>query len=334
MPAEETFKALVVEEGGGQRRVELRDWRVSDLPPGEVLVRVHYSTLNYKDGLAVTGKGKILRSSPMAPGIDFAGTVVESASPDYKPGDQVVLTGWGVGERHWGGFSQMNRVKAEWLVPLPPGMSLQQSMAIGTAGFTAVLCVQAIERHSIRPIEREIVVTGAAGGVGSVAVALLARAGYKVVASTGRPAEAGYLRELGAIDVIDRAVFTDPGRPLESERWAAAVDNVGGPTLGGIFRSIASHGVVAACGNAGGTEFTTSVFPFILRGVCLIGVHSVLVPLDERLVAWARLARDLPGALIDQMTEVIPLSAVPEYSELITNGQIRGRVVVDVDRLE
>jgi acrylyl-CoA reductase (NADPH) len=327
----ETFRALVVEESGGARSVGLRDVRVDELPAGEVLVRVAYSTLNYKDGLAVTGKGKILRVNPMAPGIDFAGTVVESASPDYKPGDEVVVTGWGVGERHWGGFSQMNRVKAEWLVPLPKGLSLRQAMAIGTAGFTAMLCVIAMERHGLRNDGREVVVTGAAGGVGSVGVALLARAGYNVVASTGRPEEADYLKGLGAAGVIDRSVFTSPGKPLEGERWAGALDTVGGPTLGGIFRTVAYHGVVAACGNAGGVEFTASVFPFILRGVKLIGVESVLVPPAERLAAWERIARDLPGELIDRMTEVIPLDAVPAYSETITGGRVRGRVVVDVN---
>jgi acrylyl-CoA reductase (NADPH) len=329
--SDESFRALVVEESGGNRRVELRDLPVETLPPGEVLVRVAYSTLNYKDGLAVTGKGKVLRSSPLAPGIDFAGTVVESAAPQFRPGDAVVLTGWGVGERHWGGFSQLNRVKAEWLVPLPAGLSLRQAMAIGTAGFTAMLCVIAMERHGLRPGEREVVVTGAAGGVGSVGVALLAQAGYRVVASTGRPEEAAYLTGLGAESVLDRAVFTAPGRPLETERWAGALDTVGGATLGGLFRSMAYHGVVAACGNAGGAEFTASVFPFILRGVKLVGVESVLVPPDERRVAWERLARDLPGELIDRMTEVIPLAAVPAYSERITGAQIRGRIVVDVN---
>lgn len=329
--SEETFRALVVEESAGERQVALRDLPIEALPPGEVLVRVAYSTLNYKDGLAVTGKGKVLRSSPLAPGIDFAGTVVESASPDYRPGDQVVLTGWGVGERHWGGFSQLNRVPAAWLVPLPAGLTLRQAMAIGTAGFTAMLCVQALERHGLVPTEREVLVTGAAGGVGSVAVALLARAGYRVTAATGRPAEAAYLRELGAGEVIERSVLTTPGRPLESERWAGAVDTVGGATLAGIFRAVAYHGVVAACGNAGGAEFTTSVFPFILRGVKLIGVESVMVPPDERRAAWERIARDLPTALIDRMTEEIPLAAVPAYSERITSGQVRGRVVVDVN---
>ncbi len=329
--SDETFRALVVDESGGSRRVEVRDVPVSDLPPGEVLVRVAYSTLNFKDGLAVTGKGKILRSTPMAPGIDFAGTVVESASPQFKPGDQVVLTGWGVGERHWGGYSQLNRVKADWLVPLPEGMSLRQAMAIGTAGFTAMLCVQALERHGVKPGGREVLVTGAAGGVGSVAVALLARAGYQVVAATGRLQEEEYLKSLGADSVIDRAVLTAPGRPLETERWAGAVDTVGGAVLGGIFRSVAYYGVVAACGNAGGAEFTTSVFPFILRGVQLIGVESVMVPPEQRREAWARIARDLPGELIDRLTEVIPMAAVPEYSETITRGQVRGRIVVDVN---
>ncbi len=329
--SDETFRALVVDESGGSRRVEVRDVPVSDLPPGEVLVRVAYSTLNFKDGLAVTGKGKILRSTPMAPGIDFAGTVVESASPQFKPGDQVVLTGWGVGERHWGGYSQFNRVKADWLVPLPEGMSLRQAMAIGTAGFTAMLCVQALERHGVKPGGREVLVTGAAGGVGSVAVALLARAGYQVVAATGRLQEEEYLKSLGAAAVIDRAVLTAPGRPLETERWAGAVDTVGGAVLGGIFRSVAYYGVVAACGNAGGAEFTTSVFPFILRGVQLVGVESVMVPPEQRREAWARIARDLPGELIDRLTEVIPMSAVPEYSETITRGQVRGRIVVDVN---
>lgn len=330
MPSDR-FKALVVEERDGQRMVEVRELGRDALPPGEVLVQVAYSTLNYKDGLAVTGKGKVLRLNPMAPGIDFSGTVIESASPDVRPGDQVVLTGWGVGERHWGGFSQLNRVKAEWLVPLPAGMSLQQSMTIGTAGFTAMLCVMALERFGLRPGGREVLVTGAAGGVGSVAVALLARAGYKVVAATGRPHEAEYLKELGASEIIDRGLLTAPGRPLEGERWGGAVDTVGGATLGGIFRSMAYHSAVAACGNAGGAEFTSSVFPFILRGVALLGVESVLVPTADRREAWERLARDLPEGLLDRMTEVIRLDQVIAYSETITGGQVRGRVVVDVN---
>lgn len=329
--AKETFRALVVHERPEGREVAIQELPLTMLPAGEVLVRIAYSTLNYKDGLAVTGKGKVLRQNPMAPGIDFAGTVVESASPRFKPGDDVVLTGWGVGERHWGGFSQLNRVPAEWLVPLPKGLTLRQAMAIGTAGFTAMLCVLALERFGMRPGEREVVVTGAAGGVGSVAVALLARAGYKVVAATGRAHEADYLRALGASDVIDRSVFTNPGRPLESERWGGAIDTVGGATLGGLFRSMAYHSAVAACGNAGGVEFTTSVFPFILRGVALLGVESVVVPPDEREAAWERIARDLPGELIDRTITTITLNEVVAHSEAITNGQVRGRVVVDVN---
>ncbi|MEI7771340.1 MAG: MDR family oxidoreductase [Chloroflexales bacterium] len=328
---DQTFRALVVEDAAGSRSVQIRDVPMADLPAGEVLVRVAYSTLNYKDGLAVTGKGKILRGSPMVPGIDFAGTVVESASPDYIPGDEVVLTGWGVGERYWGGFSQMARVKAGWLVPLPAGLTLRQSMSVGTAGLTAVLAVLALGRHGLRPGGREVVVTGAAGGVGSVAVALLAAAGHNVVASTGRPQESDYLKALGASEIIDRSVFAAAGKPLEGERWAGAVDTVGGATLAGVVRSLAYGGAVAVCGNAGGVELSTTVFPFILRGAALLGVESVNVPFAERRAAWERIARELPLALIDRMTEVIALDALPAYSEAITNGQVRGRIVVDVN---
>ncbi|NJM05504.1 oxidoreductase [Candidatus Gracilibacteria bacterium] len=327
----QTFSALVVEQDDGGQDVRIRELSSDILPTDEVLVQVAYSSLNYKDGLAVTGKGKILRQPFMAPGIDFAGTVIESASPQYKAGDRVVLTGWGVGEKHWGGFSQLNRVPAAWLVPLPEGLDLRQSMAIGTAGFTAALCVLALEAQGLQPSEREVVVTGAAGGVGSVAVALLARAGYRVIASTGRLHEAGYLRELGAHEIVDRALFTQPGRPLERERWAGAVDTVGGATLAGLLRSMAYHSAVAACGNAGGAEFTASVFPFILRGVRLVGVESVLVEAALRHAAWERLARELSLSAIEKMTEVIALAAVPSYAEQITEGQIRGRIVVDVN---
>lgn len=329
--SEQSFRALVVEEHSDGRRVELRDLQLSDLPPGEVLVRVAYSTLNYKDGLAVTGKGKVLRSSPMVPGIDFAGTVVESAAPAYQPGQTVIVTGWGVGERYWGGFSQMARVAAGWLVPLPVELGLQQAMAVGTAGLTAALAVQALERHGLRPTERELMVTGAAGGVGSVAVALLAQAGYCVVASTGRTHEADYLKALGASEIVERASLTGPGRPLESERWGGAIDTVGGATLAGLLRSMAYHSAVAVCGNAGGAEFAATVFPFILRGVALLGVESVLVPFAERQAAWQRIARDLPLATLDRMSEVVPLSEVPQHSEQITNGEVRGRLVVDVN---
>lgn len=329
--SEDTFKALVVDQRDDERRVEIREFRRDDLPAGEVLVRVAYSTVNFKDGLAITGKGKVLRNNPMTPGIDFAGTVVESASSQFKPGDEVILTGWGVGERYWGGFSQFNRLKAEWLVPLPAGLSLKQSMSVGTAGFTAMLAVMALEEQGVQPGGREVAVTGAAGGVGSVAVALLARAGYTVVASTGRPQEADYLKQIGAAEIIDRAVFTAPGRPLETERWGGAIDTVGGPTLAGLLRSMAYNGAVAACGNAGGVEFTTSVFPFILRGVRLVGVESVMVEPVRRRAAWERIARDLPVDLIESMTQVIGLNDVVAASAEITEGRVRGRTVVDVN---
>lgn len=324
-----SFKALVVESGDPYTAL-LRDVSLDELPPGEVLVRVAYSSLNYKDGLAVTGAGKVIRSFPLAPGIDFAGTVVESASPDFRPGDEVVLTGWGVGERHWGGLSQMARVKAEWLVPKPEGLSLHQTMGIGTAGFTAMLCVMALEEHGVGPGGREVLVTGAAGGVGSIAVAVLAKLGYRVVAATGRPQERPYLESLGAAEVLERGVLTAPAKPLESERFAGAVDTVGGAVLAGVLPRIAYGGSVAACGNAGGAKLETTVFPFILRGVNLLGVESVMCPRERRLRAWERLARDLPLNLLDASVQTVDLAAVPELAQQILAGQVRGRIVVDL----
>src|SRR5581483_7180949 len=276
MPTD-TFKALVVDQRDGQISAAIQELGLEALPAGDVLVDVAYSSLNYKDGLAITGRGKIIRQFPMAPGIDFAGTVAESQHPAYQPGDQVVLTGWGVGERHWGGMSQKARVKGDWLVPLPEGLTLEQSMAIGTAGFTAMLCVMALEAQGIVP-GRELAVTGAAGGVGSVAVALLARQGHAVVASTGRAAERDYLAALGAREVIGR--LPAEGKPLESERWGGAIDTVGGATLAAVLRALAYGGSVAACGNAGGVELNTTVFPFILRGVSLLGIESVMCPAE------------------------------------------------------
>jgi acrylyl-CoA reductase (NADPH) len=322
-----TFKALVLDQRDGQLSAAIQDVATESLPAGDVLVDVAYSSLNYKDGLAITGRGKIIRQFPMAPGIDFAGTVLESQHPAYQPGDQVVLTGWGVGERHWGGMSQRARVKGDWLVPLPDGLTLEQSMAIGTAGFTAMLCVMAIEAYGIVP-GRELLVTGASGGVGSVAVALLAQAGHAVVASTGRAAEAGYLSALGAREVIGR--LPAEGKPLESERWGGAVDTVGGATLAAVLRTLAYNAGVAACGNAGGVELNTTVFPFILRGVGLLGVESVMCPADRRRAAWARLARDLPADKLASMTQVVPLGEVPALSQSIVAGAVRGRVVIDV----
>jgi acrylyl-CoA reductase (NADPH) len=325
----DTFTALVLEQRDGATHSEVRQLPASALPEGDVLVRVAYSDLNYKDGLAITGRGRVVRSFPMVPGIDLAGTVVESASAAHKPGDQVVLTGWGIGETHWGGHAQLARVRADWLVPLPAGMTLEQSMGIGTAGFTAMLCVMALEEHGLRPGGRQVLVTGASGGVGSVAVAILARLGYEVVASTGKQDEHDYLQALGAKEVIGR--LAPSGKPLESERWAGAVDTVGGTTLAALIPGLAFGASVAACGNAGGAELHTSVFPFILRGANLLGVLSVYVPLDRRRQAWERLARDLPADALDRMIQVAPLADVPALSQAICEGKIRGRVVVDVN---
>ncbi|MER3553786.1 MAG: oxidoreductase [Meiothermus sp.] len=323
-----TFKALVV-ESGDPYTAKIRQASTDELPPGDVLVEVTHSSLNYKDGLAITGAGKVIRSFPMAPGIDLAGTVKDSSSPEYQPGDAVLLTGWGTGETHWGGLSQVARVKSEWLVPLPEGLSLQQAMGIGTAGFTAMLSVMALEEHGVGK-EREVLVTGAVGGVGSVAVALLAKLGYTVVASTGRAEETGYLRSLGVGEILDRSVLTAPAKPLESERFGGAVDTVGGATLAGVLPRVTRGGSVAACGNAGGAKLETTVFPFILRGVNLLGIDSNFCPKPRRMEAWARLARDLPLELLDSMIQTVRLEDVPQLAQDILKGQVRGRVVVDL----
>jgi len=325
----DTFKALVLDQQDGATRSAIRQLAAGALPEGEVLVRVAYSDLNFKDGLAITGRGKVVRSFPMVPGIDLAGTVEESNAPAYKPGDQVVLTGWGVGEVHWGGHAQLARVKAGWLVPLPQGMTLKHAMGIGTAGFTAILCVMALEEHGLRPGGRPVLVTGATGGVGSIAVAVLAKLGYEVVASTGKADQHDYLASLGAREVIGR--LGSSSRPLESERWAGAVDTVGGAALAALIPALAYNSSVAACGNAGGAELHTTVFPFILRGVNLLGVLSVNVPFERRLVAWRRLARDLPIEALDRMIQVASLEELPALSQAICDGQVRGRVVVDVN---
>lgn len=323
-----TFKALVV-ESGEPYQVNLRRASETELPAGEVLVEVHYSSLNYKDGLAVTGKGKIIRQFPMVPGIDFAGVVAESSSPEYQPGDQVVLTGWGVGERYWGGYAQYARVKADWLIPLPRGLTLLHAMGIGTAGFTAMLSVMALEAHRTSK-EKDVAVTGAAGGVGSIAVALLSRLGYRVVASTGRVEEKQYLESLGAAEIVGRELFSAVSRPMESERFGGAVDTVGGATLAGVLARMAYGGAVAACGLAGGSELHTTVFPFILRGVNLLGIDSVSCPKPVRLKAWERLAQVLPAYLLEKAITVAPLEKVPELSASILEGKVRGRVVVDL----
>lgn len=325
-----SIKALVLDNTDGKLHASVKEISKSDFPEGEVDVRILYSSLNYKDGLAITGKGKIVRSFPFVPGIDFVGVVEESRSPCYKSGDKVILTGWGVGERHWGGFAQFARVKADWLVPLPESLSPEHAMSLGTAGLTAILSVLALEKQGVKPDGREVVVTGAAGGVGSMAVAILARRGFKVVASTGRVETHVYLKSLGASDVIDRQLLASPGKPLESERWAGAVDTVGGATLAGVLRSMAYGGSVAACGLAGGNELSTTVFPFILRGVNLLGIDSVYVPLEKREEAW-KLAAELLAEIYQQVTRIVPLQELLTLSEEIIAGQVRGRVVVDVN---
>jgi acrylyl-CoA reductase (NADPH) len=322
------IRALVTDGDGPATIRELED---SDLPDGDVTVDVAYSSLNYKDGLAVTGTVKIARRVPMVCGIDLAGTVSASSAPEWHEGDEVVLTGWGLAETHPGGYTERQRVQGEWLVARPPGLTLAQTMAIGTAGLTAMLCILALEDHGLTPAAGEVVVTGAAGGVGSVAVTLLARLGYAVTATTGRPETHDYLRSLGATGFVGREELAAPsGRPLEKERWAAGVDTVGSTTLAALLRQTRYGGAVAACGNAGGNDLPATVLPFILRGVNLLGVDSVQCPRERRQAAWARLAADLPTELLDSMTSVAALADVPALAGAILAGQTRGRVVVDV----
>ena len=325
------FNAIVIEKDEAGYRASLKAVDEASLPEGEVTVRVEYSTVNYKDGLAITGKSPVVRKFPLNAGIDFAGTVETSADARFKQGDRVVLNGWGVGETHSGGLAQKARVKADWLVPLPAGLTTRQAMAIGTAGYTAMLCVLAIERHGIKPESGDILVTGANGGVGSVAIALLAKLGYRVVASTGRPEQADYLRSLGAAEVIHRDELSAPGRPLGKERWAGVVDSVGSHTLANACAATRYGGAVAACGLAQGLDFPASVMPFILRGITLYGIDSVMAPQAKRLAAWQRLAQDLDLAKLAEITAEIPLAAALKAGVDILAGHIRGRVVVDVN---
>jgi acrylyl-CoA reductase (NADPH) len=326
------FKGILIEKDEAGYRAAVKDIDDSQLPEGDVTVRVDYSSLNYKDGLAITGKGPVVRKFPMVPGIDIAGTIEASDNPAYKAGDRVVLNGWGVGETHWGGLAQKARLKGDWLVPLPAAFSARQAVAIGTAGYTAMLCVLALERHGVKPGDGEIVVTGAAGGVGSVAIAVLNKLGYTVVAVSGRPEESDYLKQLGAAEIMDRSAFSAPGKPLGKERWAGAVDVVGSHTLANICAMTRYRGVVTACGLAGGMDFPSSVAPFILRGVTLVGVDSVMCPRPERLVAWERLGRDLDVSKLDLITHEVGLAEVIPTAALLMDGKVRGRVVVDVNR--
>lgn len=300
-----------------------------DLPEGDVTVDVAWSSLNYKDGLAVTGKGRIMRSFPMVAGIDLAGVVASSDSPQWERGDEVVLTGWGLSEVHPGGFTQRQRVRSEWLTPKPPGLTLQQTMAVGTAGLTAMLCVLALEGAGVQPGDGEVVVTGAAGGVGSIAVAVLANLGHAVTASTGRADAGDYLRNLGASGLIDRSELATPGRPLDRERWAGGIDTVGSQTLATMLAQTRYRGAVVACGLAGGNDLPATVLPFILRAVSLLGIDSVMCPRALREQAWRRLGSDLPIERLEEMTTVEPMSKVPELAETILAGHTRGRVVID-----
>lgn len=329
------FDAVVIEEtADGKARAVVKPLTLADLPPHGVLVRVDHSTLNYKDGLALSGnRNKVARKLPMVAGIDLAGEVVESSSPQWQPGDRVVVNGWGLSETQWGGYSRYQRVKPEWLLKLPPEFSSEQAMAIGTAGYTAALCVDALERWGrIRAGEGEVLVTGAAGGVGSVATALLARRGYAVTASTGRPDTHDYLRSLGAAAFVDRETLQGKGAPLQKERWSGAVDSVGSTTLVNVLAQTVYGGAVAACGLAGGMDLPGTVLPHILRSVALLGVDSVMAPRAARESAWARLARDLDPALLASMTRVEPMSRLPELAPEILAGKVRGRLVIDVTR--
>jgi acrylyl-CoA reductase (NADPH) len=326
------FKALVVDTNGGTVSASLQTIDEASLPAGNVRVAVEYSTVNYKDGLVVTGQGGLVKKYPHVPGIDFAGTVIDSAHPSHRPGDKVVLTGWRVGEIQWGGYSQKASVNGDWLVPLPAGLTTRQAMAIGTAGLTAMLAVIALEERGLAPSAGEVLITGAAGGVGSVAVAILAKLGFQVVASSGRPQAREYLERLGAASVIDRAPFADVAtRPLEGERWAGCIDSVGGNTLARVLAQTRYGRSVAAVGLAGGNKLDHTVIPFILRGVNLLGIDSVMCPIPRRLQAWDRLGKDLPLDMLDAITEFAPLADIPRLAAQILRGQIRGRVVIDVN---
>ncbi len=326
------FRAILVEKSDSGQSVRVAELDESALPPGDVLVRVERSTVNYKDALAITGKAPVLRKFPMVPGIDGAGEVVESSHASFRPGEKVLVNGFGVGEAHFGCLAGMARLDGNWLLAIPSAFTPAQAMAIGTAGYTAMLCVMALERHGVTPGKGDVLVTGAAGGVGSVAVALLSKLGYRVVASTGRATEAPYLTGLGAAEVIDRATLSAPGKPLQKERWAGVVDSVGSHTLANACASTRYGGAVAACGLAAGMDFPATVAPFILRGVTLAGVDSVMAPMALRREAWQRLARDLePGRLAAMTREIALAEAIPLASDLLA-GKVRGRVVVDVTR--
>ena len=325
-----TFKAIVIEKTETASRAGLADFDERNLMDGDVTVRVEWSTLNYKDGLAVTGKAPVVRRFPMIPGIDLAGTVETSTHPEWKAGDQVILNGWGLGETHLGAYGEKARVKGNWLVPLPAGMGARDAMAIGTAGYTAMLAVMELERHGVTPMSGPVVVTGAAGGVGSVAVAILCHRGFQVTASTGRPQEADYLKGLGATEIIERKELAGPAKPLGKERWAGGIDTVGSTTLANVLSMTRYRGAVAACGLAGGMDLPSSVAPFILRNVSLLGIDSVMRPIADRRTAWKRLESDLDRGKLATMTSEIGLAEVIEAARNIVEGRVRGRIVVKI----
>jgi acrylyl-CoA reductase (NADPH) len=325
-----TFRAIQISKTETGQKVDFVNLAESDLMDGDVTVAISHSSVNYKDGLALTGKAPIIRKFPLIPGVDFAGTVTQSTHKSWKKGDLVVLNGWGVGEQHHGGFAEMARVNGDWLVAVPAGWTSADAMAVGVAGFTAMLCVMALEEQGLKPGDGEVLVTGAAGGVGTVSIALLAKLGYKVAASTGRVREADFLTKLGAITIIDRNEFNGPVKPLAKARWAGAIDSVGSTTLANVISQMNNEAAVAACGLAQGMDLPTNVAPFILRGVRLIGINSVTTPLARRQQAWARLARDLDLKELASLTTHVKLDDVPRIAEEIVKGQVRGRVVVDI----
>jgi acrylyl-CoA reductase (NADPH) len=325
-----TFKAIRIDKVDKGTTATLTQFDETDLMEGDVMVRVEWSTLNYKDGLAVTGKAPVVRRFPMIAGIDFAGTVEQSSHPTWKAGDKVVCNGWGMGETHLGAYAEKARVKGDWLVRLPDGLSTREAMAIGTAGYTAMLSVLALEHHGLSPQSGPIVVTGAAGGVGSVATAVLSKLGYHVIASTGRMSEADYLKGLGAAEVIDRNELSGPAKPLAKERWAGGIDSVGSTTLANVLSMTKYGGAIAACGLAAGMDLPTSVAPFILRGVCLLGIDSVMCPIERRRIAWSRLASDLDRGKLADITQEIGLDQVIDFGAKILAGQVRGRIVVKI----
>ncbi|RWK41871.1 MDR family oxidoreductase [Mesorhizobium sp.] len=327
----ETFKAILVSRDADKKQsVAITDLTEADLMEGDVTVAVEATTVNYKDGLAISGKAPVIRRWPLVPGIDFAGTVISSSHADWRTGDKVILNGWGVGETHFGAYAERARVKGDWLVPLPQGMSPHDAMAVGTAGYTAMLCVIALERHGIVPNRGPVVVTGAAGGVGSVAVSILSSLGYHVIASTGRGAESPYLTDLGASEVISRDELAQPARPLAKERWAGGVDAVGSHTLANVLSMTSYGGAVAACGLAGGMDLPASVAPFILRGVCLLGIDSVMAPKTVRIEAWRRIGTDLDLQKLASLSTTIGFDGIIDAAHDIVEGKIRGRVVVDM----